>query len=345
MSRPEVRVSICVPTYNGERYLDETLRSASAQRGDDVEVVVCDDGSSDGTVAIVEAHARLDPRVRVVRAARNRGLVGNWNQCVLHARGEWVKLLFQDDVLYPDYLERVRPHLDGDCPLIVNARRVQVEAGVPAEVAAVYRSLVSLADVAPTGGLIAADELAWMAANFQAYNFMGEPSNVAFRRSVALELGSFHPHMKQLVDLEFCARVGSNRGALFLPQELSMFRAHGSSETMRNHGLNTFRAHRMDELMLLHDYCFAPLYRRLRAAAAAGGVALRASLTALMEQTIVPEARGLERSSTDAASLVGSVYRPLADVCARYPALGAMLEAADRELAQRVGRAAPEVLS
>jgi hypothetical protein len=64
-----------------------------------------------------------------------------------------------------------------------------------------------------------------------------------------------------------------------------------------------------------------------------------------LEQTIVPEARALERSSTDAASLAASVYRPLADVCARYPALGAMLEAADRELAQRVGRAAPEVLS
>src|ERR1700709_90296 len=93
------RLSVCIPVYNGERYLDECLRSVRDQTHADFEVVIVDDCSTDGTRDVVGHHAAQDERIRLSVNAHNRGLVGNWNRCLELASGEWIKFLFQDDVL------------------------------------------------------------------------------------------------------------------------------------------------------------------------------------------------------------------------------------------------------
>ena len=112
-------VSVCVPTYNGEPFLQAALDSASAQTFGDLEILVVDDGSSDGTPALVERHAADDPRVRLLRNERNLGLVGNWNRCLEAARGTWIKFLFQDDLLEPACVERMLALASEDCPFVV----------------------------------------------------------------------------------------------------------------------------------------------------------------------------------------------------------------------------------
>ena len=76
-------ISVVIPTYNGSRFIAQTIQSVQDQTLDDWDLVVVDDGSRDGTAEIVEERARLDPRVRLIRqenqgeaAARNRGLAG-----------------------------------------------------------------------------------------------------------------------------------------------------------------------------------------------------------------------------------------------------------------------------
>lgn len=95
-------VTVVVPTYNGERYLADTLRAVLAQTQPGVELIVVDDGSTDGTLALVAAvapQARLLTQANAgVSAARNRGLA--------HAQGRYVGFLDQDDLWHPQQLER-----------------------------------------------------------------------------------------------------------------------------------------------------------------------------------------------------------------------------------------------
>jgi CDP-glycerol glycerophosphotransferase len=92
------RISVVVPIYNVERYLDECLRSVADQTVTDLEVVMVDDGSTDGSTAIAEAYARRDDRFRLVTQP-NGGLSKARNTGTEHARGEFLVFLDSDDVL------------------------------------------------------------------------------------------------------------------------------------------------------------------------------------------------------------------------------------------------------
>ena len=75
-------VSVCVPTYNAGSYLEEALSSALAQTCRDIEVLVVDNCSTDGTQAMVTELASHDARIRYVRNSTNFGMVANFNRCL-----------------------------------------------------------------------------------------------------------------------------------------------------------------------------------------------------------------------------------------------------------------------
>jgi GT2 family glycosyltransferase len=96
-------VSVCVPARDAQQFLGEALASALAQ---DValELLVCDDGSRDATLAMAERCAARDPRVRVLRHARPRGVVVARNALLRAARGRYVAWLDADDAYLPGAL-------------------------------------------------------------------------------------------------------------------------------------------------------------------------------------------------------------------------------------------------
>src|SRR5262245_56958036 len=100
----EPKVSICIPTHNAEPFMERTLRSVLAQTFEDYEIVLSDDGSEDATLAV--ARGFDDPRLRIVHSEPGRGAGANWNHALGEARGQYVKLLCQDDVIYPSCLEQ-----------------------------------------------------------------------------------------------------------------------------------------------------------------------------------------------------------------------------------------------
>src|SRR5262245_22399918 len=129
-----MQVSFCIPVWNGAAFLPEALASALGQTLREFELLVVDDASDDASAAI--AAAAGDPRIRLLRNERRLGIPGCWNRCLAEARGEYVKFLFQDDLLTPgalatlvNALEReptavlafgrreIRHEGDGDMPL------------------------------------------------------------------------------------------------------------------------------------------------------------------------------------------------------------------------------------
>jgi glycosyltransferase involved in cell wall biosynthesis len=98
-------VSVVVPAYDAEPYLADSVGSALRQTWRELEVVVVDDGSGDGTAALAARLGEADPRVRLVRQA-NGGLSAARNAGLLAARGEYVCFLDADDAYLPDKIAR-----------------------------------------------------------------------------------------------------------------------------------------------------------------------------------------------------------------------------------------------
>ena len=108
------RVSIGLPVCNGERYLAASLESLLGQTFGDLEVVVCDNASTDRTGEIVQDFMRRDGRVRYIRNQVNIGANRNYNLAMSLAQGDYFKLGADDDVLEPSYVRRMVSLLDQD---------------------------------------------------------------------------------------------------------------------------------------------------------------------------------------------------------------------------------------
>lgn len=97
-------VGIGLPVYQGENYVEEAIRSVQGQTFDDLELVVCDNASTDRTGEIVQDLAASDPRIRYLRHERNLGAPANYNRAWAESRGRFFKWLAHDDRLRPGYL-------------------------------------------------------------------------------------------------------------------------------------------------------------------------------------------------------------------------------------------------
>jgi len=95
-------VSICIPTYNRAGMVGDAIRSALAQTCRNIEVLVVDNASTDGTAEVVASFH--DPRLRYVRNGRNLGLFGNFNRCIELAQGKYLHILHSDDTVPPEFI-------------------------------------------------------------------------------------------------------------------------------------------------------------------------------------------------------------------------------------------------
>jgi glycosyltransferase involved in cell wall biosynthesis len=116
VSRP--LVSVCVPARNAERFIGEALESALAQEVA-LELLVCDDGSRDRTLAVARHVAGRDPRVRVLRHRRPRGVVAARNALLAAARGRHVAFLDADDAYLPGALAAQAALLERERSVVV----------------------------------------------------------------------------------------------------------------------------------------------------------------------------------------------------------------------------------
>ena len=134
-------VSIGLPVHNGERYLDATIRSILGQTFGDLELIVCDNASSDATSAICLHHAAHDPRLIYHRQSRNLGAGPNYDDCFRRARGRYFKWAAHDDLLAPTYLARTVAALEAKPDAVLCTTGI-TEIGAEGEVLRRYANLL-----------------------------------------------------------------------------------------------------------------------------------------------------------------------------------------------------------
>lgn len=99
-------VSVIMPAYNAERFVEEAIRSVMAQTVTDWELLVLDDGSKDATAQIAQSLAAEDSRIRILPNEANMGVAKTRNRGFDLCRGQYVALLDSDDVWLPEKLEK-----------------------------------------------------------------------------------------------------------------------------------------------------------------------------------------------------------------------------------------------
>ena len=225
-------VSVCVPVYNGERFVEETLRSVLAQTYENWELVIAENRSKDCSLAIIEQFAACtgDPRIRVHVNEQHLGSApANFNQAIGLARGEFIKVLCADDLLEPDCLARQVQALQAHPGAVLAACAKKI-------VDANGRYLFSVK--ALREGLIPGREVVKTCLR-TARNLIGEPTMGLIRASALRGMSLMDTQVPCLTDLDFWLRLLLRGDLVFSCEPLASFRVHGQSQTRATEALLT----------------------------------------------------------------------------------------------------------
>lgn len=263
----EPLISICIPTYNGEKYLRKCLDSCLNQTYSAIEIIIVDDGSNDKTPELLQAYALADPRIKLFQNEKNLGLVQNWNRCMELATGEWIKFVFQDDYLAQDCLQKFVNAANSDTQLIISKRSFILPENADSSTKKYYFSEVRTVENTKAkihNGKLSAAEIAKIAAENICLNFIAEPSLAFFKKSILSEVGNFDADFAQICDLEYFLRVGSTYGLTYIPEKLCHFRIHSASTTSSNLGAKSYILSHIDPILLVHHMLYSLPYTLLR---------------------------------------------------------------------------------
>ena len=215
------RWSVMIPTYGPDsRYLDETLASVLEQDpGPDVmQIAVVDDHSPDDVAERVVK--RIGSRVEFHRRAANGGMARSWNTAVELARGSWVHLVHQDDLVLPGFYEKLGGGIDSCSDLGAayaqhylidgEGRRKRLMSQNPATKAGVVEDWI---------------EYVFVQLSFQT------PS-VVVRRSVYEDLGGFREDFRYALDWDMWKRIAAKYPIWFEPEPLACYRRHADGASM-----------------------------------------------------------------------------------------------------------------
>lgn len=213
--------SVMIPTYNASGYLEEALRSVLDQDPGPgaMQIAVVDDRSPNGEAERVVA--RLAPgRVEFLRNAANLGLAGNWNACLALARGRWVHLLHQDDLVLPGFYDRMGAATRAEpAPGAAFCQHAFIDGrGLWTSISALERRDPGVLD-------------GWVEA-LASYQRIQCPAIVVSRAAYE-DVGGFDPGLKFALDWEMWMRISARYPVWFEPTVLACYRQHASSETAR----------------------------------------------------------------------------------------------------------------
>src|SRR5438552_1532231 len=213
--------SVMIPTYNPRAdYLEETLNSVLQQDPgpEQMQIEVIDDGSTDNTASEITRRVGAG-RVTFHAEPQNRGLANAWNRCIERARGDWVHILHQDDIVLPGFYDLLRKAVECSEAGAIFCRHTVVNSqGHWIQLSELHRGFAGLLD--DWHAKITVEQLIRCPA-------------IMVRRAVYEQLGGFLPHLRFVPDWEMWQRIASQFPFCFEPSILACYRMHPNSATSR----------------------------------------------------------------------------------------------------------------
>jgi glycosyltransferase involved in cell wall biosynthesis len=222
---------VVIPSYDNVAHIDQTMRSVLAQTYADLEIVVSDHGSTDGTWEALQRFSD-DPRVTLTRISPGGGAARNWNHATTLATGDLVKLVCADDLLAPTCVEE---QVDAFAPddegvVMVASRRDLIDAE--------GRTIARGRGLGRLHGRVSGAEVA-RAVVRAGTNLLGEPACVMFRRSALVDAGLWDGADGYVIDLRTYLRVLERGDLVVVPGSLAAFRVSAQQWSVRLQGDQT----------------------------------------------------------------------------------------------------------
>lgn len=208
-------ISVIVPTHNRAELMARAVASVLAQSRQNLELIVVDDASQDGTGAYLAALARTDPRVQVVRNSTPLGGAGARNRGISLSRGKWIAFLDDDDEWMATKLDRQVAVLEGD------ANAVACSCSYIARSASGSSRVVRVPEGITLTQLLAR-------------NCLGGASNCLCSRAILQDIGGFDPAFVSGQDLDLWVRLRMRGKVRSCAEPLAIHRAHGGARITSN---------------------------------------------------------------------------------------------------------------
>lgn len=206
------KISVVMPVYNGELYVEDAVKSILAQTFADFEFIIIDDGSSDRTSSLLYAAAASDRRIQVV-PRENRGIVKSLNEGLALAEGDWIARMDADDIALPDRFARQLAYLGShpECGVLGG----QILITDPED-----RPLMRMSQPLDHDKMVAAQ-------------LAGVPPichpTVMFRRDIARAIGGYSDRFQHAEDADFFLRMAEKTRLANLPDIVLRYRQHFKS--------------------------------------------------------------------------------------------------------------------
>ena len=114
-------VSILIPVYNRESLIADAINSALSQNYSNIEIIIADNCSTDGTYAICKTYADREKKIRLYQNESNIGPIENFIKCAEYSKGDYIKYLLSDDTDSPDFLSKSVPLLTEGVGFVIAA--------------------------------------------------------------------------------------------------------------------------------------------------------------------------------------------------------------------------------
>ena len=215
-------VSVIIPAYNHENFILDSLRSVLEQDEQDFEIIIIDDGSTDGTGRILEKLE--DKRIHIVRQ-RNSGTASAINRGLLLATGSYISILNSDDLYHRDRLSTLISELEESPERLFAISRVRLidGAGRPVQSGAEFEWLANARRYY--------EKTHDFPSSILKDNFTCTSSNFLFRGSLPEKIGRFN-NLRYVNDLDFLLRAITRCEYVYCDRELLDYRIH-SANTMK----------------------------------------------------------------------------------------------------------------
>ncbi|NET90350.1 MAG: glycosyltransferase family 2 protein [Kamptonema sp. SIO1D9] len=243
-------VSVIIPAYNAELFIERTLISVLSQTYLNLEVIVVDDGSSDRTAAIVQDFVMRDDRA-ILLQQENAGVAAARNLAIAHAQGEFIAPIDADDIWYPENI----------------AKQVQLLANANSSVGLVYSWSIDINENnLPTGDFRAAQIEGNVYKTLLCHNFIGNSSATLIRKTCFDKVGGYSTELKAknaqgCEDWDLYLRIAECYQFLVVPEFLIGYRKIQGSMSRNYSGMAKSHSLMLEDFRTKHPEISGTLYR------------------------------------------------------------------------------------